>query len=334
MTGIKTIALKVALFAALSGTLLVLIVNTMMNGVPGDTEEYHAEFADVSGLRVGDDVKAAGVRVGQVTGIEATEHGANIDIELVDEQKLYETTRVIMRYANLVGQRYLALVQPRTRGQQMKAGQTVPMTRTDPGFDLTALLNGFRPLFEVLQPKDVNTLAESLVKVLQGEEGTVEQLFLQTANLTDFVADRDKIIGQVMTNLKPVLDNLAGQGNEITDTVRELRRLMTGLAKDRKSIGSSIDGISQLVGSTSEVLREVKQPVTGTTAELRRVAAMLRASEGEMKKALPAFSTIFRSLGKVTSYENALNIYVCRLMLRLEVAPIPMGSGPGSQACQ
>ncbi len=41
------------------------------------------------------------------------------------------------------------------------------MARTDPGFDLTGLLNGFRPLFKVLQPGDVNKLATSLVKVLQ-----------------------------------------------------------------------------------------------------------------------------------------------------------------------
>ena len=75
----------------------------------------------------------------------------------------------------------------------------MPLDRTDPGFDLTELLNGFRPLFEVLRPADVNQLASSLVQVLQGEGGTVEQLLQQTTQLTTYVADRDAVIGEVLT---------------------------------------------------------------------------------------------------------------------------------------
>ena len=115
--------------------------------------------------------------------------------------------------------------------------------RTGPGFDLTELLNGFRPLFEILQPGDVNQLATSMIKVLQGEGGTIEGLLGRRPELTNFVADRDEVIGEVMTNLTPVLENLAGQGGELRATVVELKNLMSGLARDRKSIGGSIDGI-------------------------------------------------------------------------------------------
>ncbi len=336
MTGIRSIAVKFALFAALSGLLLMLLVNTMANPVDGDTREFRAEFTDVSGLRVGDDVRAAGVRVGRVAAIEAASDGAEVELELVDGQPLLANTRLVMRYQNLLGQRYVAMVQPGRRGAELEAGATVPMTRTDPGFDLTELLNGFRPLFEVLDPEDVNTLAASLVTVLQGESGTVEQLLLQTATLTDFVADRDEVIGEVLTNLQPVLDNLAGQDDEIRTTVVELRRLMTGLATDRRSIGASIDGISQLVGSTNSLLQEVRRPVTGTSTQLREVAGMLRASEGELEQALPAFADIFRSLGQGMSYENALNIYVCTLTLQVGGLDLNLAgtNGANSEVCR
>ena len=221
MTGIKVVAAKVAAFAFAAVLLLILLVNTMANGVSGDKNEFKAEFSDVSGLRVGDDVKAAGVRVGQVTGIETTEDGAMVDFVLVDEQEIYDTTKVIMRYQNLLGQRYLQLRQEGARGDELQDGDTIEMFfvengrkewRTSPGFDLTELLNGFRPLFEILQPSDVNQLATSMIKVLQGEGGTIEGLLQQTAELTSFVADRDEVIDDVMTNLTPVLENLAGKG--------------------------------------------------------------------------------------------------------------------------
>lgn len=338
MTGLKQIAAKFIAFAALSGLLMVLLVNTMNNGVSGDTREFTAEFTDVSGLRVGDDVKAAGVRVGQVKEIGVSEEGATITLELVDEQKLYDNTRLVMRYQNLLGQRYIGLVQGADRGAEISSDDIIPVTLTDPGFDLTGLLNGFRPLFRVLQPKDVNTLATSLVKVLQGEGGTVEQLLRQTGQLTNFLADRDDVIGEVMTNLKPVLDNLAGQGDELTTTVRELRALMTGLARDRKSIGASIDGVSRLVGATSSLLQEVKVPLVRSTDRLVTVADMLEGSRKELKEAIPAYAMILGSLGRVTSYENALNVYVCSLSIAVTANGSginPAGNnGPWRQVCR
>lgn len=337
MTGLKSIAIKFAAFATLSGLMLLLLTNTMTNGVAGDTREVTAEFADVSGLRVGDDVKAAGVRVGQVKEIEATDEGAQITMEIVTEQAVLDNTKLVMRYQNLLGQRYIGMVQGAKRGAALKDGATVPVTQTDPGFDLTELLNGFRPLFKVLQPADVNSLATSIVKVLQGEGGTIEQLLKQTGELSNFLADKDAVIGDVMTNLKPVLDNLAGQGSEITTTVRELRSLMTGLARDRKSIGASIDGVSRLVGATSSLLKEVKVPLVGATDRLVTVADMLNKSRGTLEDALPAFGNIFESLGRATSYENALNVYVCSLAISLGegVAINPAGNnGPWSAVCK
>jgi phospholipid/cholesterol/gamma-HCH transport system substrate-binding protein len=110
---------------------------------------------------------------------------------------------------------------------------------------------------------------------------------------------------------------------------------MEGLAEERETIGDSIDGISQLVGTTSDVLKEVRQPMTGTSEQLKHVAAMLRAAEGDLEKALPAFAEIFRGLGKLTSYENALNVYVCTLTLHLGV---PINLAPGgtsnSEVCR
>lgn len=336
MSGIRLVALKFGIFALASGLLLMLLVNTMVNGVGGDARTYDAVFADVSGLRVGDDVKVAGVRVGRVDSIEVDDGAARVRIEVTEEQPLLETTSIVMRYQNLLGQRYLALVQGKQRGERLEDGATIPLGRTNPGFDLTDLLNGFRPLFEVLEPEDVNRLATSLVQVLQGEGGTVETLLQQTARLTNFVADRDEVIGDVLTNLTPVLDNLAGQGTELTGTVRELRALMTGLARDRKSIGRSIDGVSQLVGATSELLREARGPAARTIERFRTVAAMLAGSREELTAALQSFGTTFESLGRATSYENAINVYLCSFAFAYGDRDFnPAGNnGPWSEVCR
>jgi phospholipid/cholesterol/gamma-HCH transport system substrate-binding protein len=336
MTGIGRVALKFGVFVLGSALLLMLLVNTMVNGLGGGAKTYDAVFADVSGLRVGDDVKVAGVRVGRVESIEVDDDAARVRFELSEDQPILDTTSIVMRYQNLLGQRYLALVQGQDRGEELEDGATVPLDRTNPGFDLTELLNGFRPLFEVLKPEDVNRLATSLVQVLQGEGGTVETLLQQTARLTNFIADRDDVIGDVLTNLTPVLTNLAGQGTELKGTVGELRALMTGLARDRKSIGSSIDGVSQLVGATSDLLREARVPAKRTIERFRTVANMLATSREELNAALRSFGATFESLGRGSSYENAVNVYLCSFAFAVGDRDYNLAGedGPWSEVCR
>lgn len=337
MTGLRVIFVKFAAFAVASLALLLILVNTMANGLGADSRSFQAVFTDVSGLRSGDDVKVAGVRVGRVEDIEVEGDFARVSFELSDEQPLLETTEIVMRYQNLLGQRYLALVQTGKRGGELDGGSTVPVERTDPGFDLTELLNGFRPLFEVLEPADVNRLAASMVKVLQGEGGTVEVLLQQTAELTNFVADRDDVYSDVLTNLTPVLTNLAGQGDQLTSTVQELRALMTGLARDRRAIGSSIDGVSRLVGSTSGLLREVREPAIASVHEFVKVADMVARTRKELNAAIEKFGLIFEGLARSGSYENAINVYPCSFIIvvgKMLETNLAGDNGPWSQVCR
>ena len=333
---VRRTGLRFGAFALVALLLLVLLVNTMRNGLADDARTLTAEFQDVSGLRVGDDVKVAGVRVGRVSSIEVAGRAAEVELEVADTQPVLETTRVVMRYQNLIGQRYLALEQGPERGRELEAGEVIPASRTSPGFDLTELLNGFRPLFEVLDPDDVNALATSVVRVLQGEGGTVEQLLQQTTTLSTFVADRDELLGSVLDGLVPVLQDLAAQDEEFSGAVSDLRTLMTGLARERRSIGASIDGLGSLVEATTGLLEEARTPARETARELRDAAGLLAGTREELAEAIGSFEGTMGVLARATSYENALNIHLCSFIASLGPVGInPVGDdGPWSEACR
>jgi phospholipid/cholesterol/gamma-HCH transport system substrate-binding protein len=331
--GLRATTAKFVVFAVVSMLAFMLIYNTMQDEVSGDVVRYDAVFSDVSGLRVGDNVRVAGVQVGKVTSIEVKGRQAEIGFTLKKTQPLLDTTKLVMRYQNLLGQRYLALDQGPKLGTKVQPGSTVPINRTDPGFDLTALLNGFRPLFAVLRPQDVNQLASTIVHVLQGEGGTVAQLLSETTKLTNFLADRDAIFGEIVTNLTPVLQNLAGQGNAINTTVAELKSLMTGLAKQRGTIGSSIEQISQLINQTSDFLVDARAPSIQLVRSLRLTTGMVVANLDAVKGAVKGFPQLVAALGRVTSYQNAGNVYLCKLSLTASGVTVSTPDGPRSKVC-
>ncbi|WP_235736157.1 MlaD family protein [Nocardioides alcanivorans] len=170
--GVKAIAVKFGIFALVAILGFIALYNTMTNDVGGDQHTLKAEFENVSGLRQGDDVRISGVKVGRVEKVETYEadgtRRARVTMRVQKDQAISDTTHVTMRYQNLLGQKYLALTPGNKPGTKLKDGETIRIGRTSPGFDLTALLNGFEPLFNVLSPDDMNTLAENIVSVLQG----------------------------------------------------------------------------------------------------------------------------------------------------------------------
>lgn len=114
-------------FAVLATLLTYTIWSTLQRSVPGNTTSYSAVFTDVLGLRIGDDVRMAGVRVGRIDKIDFTDNYiAKVDFQIEARQHLTDTTKALVRYQNLIGQRYLALA-PGT-GE----GAVVPMRLADP----------------------------------------------------------------------------------------------------------------------------------------------------------------------------------------------------------
>ena len=98
-----------SLFMVVAVTLTWLVYVTLRRDVAGQTVPYAAVFSDVFGLREGDDVRMAGVRVGRVEKIELQGDLAKVSFVVQSDQQLLGTTVASVTYQNIVGQRYLGL---------------------------------------------------------------------------------------------------------------------------------------------------------------------------------------------------------------------------------
>ena len=194
------------------------------------TNSYSAIFTNASGLRSGQFVRASGVEVGKVKDVKLVDGGskAQVDFDVDRSLELFDETTASIRYLNLIGDRYLELKRGDSN-KKLPAGGTIPVERTEPALDLDALIGGFRPLFQSLDPDKVNTIAQSIVTVFQGQGGTINDILDQTASLTSALADRDQAIGEVINNLNTVLDTTVKHQQQFDDTVKNFETLITGL---------------------------------------------------------------------------------------------------------
>ena len=183
---------KFAIFTVVTLLATALLANTIANTDSRPTSSYGAIFVDAVNLNPGDEVRLAGVRVGSVSAVQL--YGgtkAKVTFGVDRAVPLSTTTQAVIRYRNLIGQRYLAIVDGPTSGAPLKPGAVIPEDRTQPALNLNTLFNGFRPLLAGLEPGDVNQLSYELIQVFQGEGGTLEGLLAHTASVTSTLADRD-----------------------------------------------------------------------------------------------------------------------------------------------
>lgn len=337
MTGLRPTALKLAVFGLVSVLLFVGLFRMMSNDVGGDAREWSARFTSVSGLRAGDDVRVAGVRVGRVDEIEVVDdRQALVTFTLARGQSLHRRSEITLRYQNLLGQRYLAIDAPADPGTVLEPGTEVPTSATSPGFDLTALLNGFEPLFSVLEPSEVNQLATNIVQVLQGESGTVEQLLRHTAEATRFLADREEVFDRVLANLTPVLENLDERSEDVDATVVQFRRLMTGLSRQKATFTDSIDHLGSLLASTSDLLTELRAPLRRDVSGLRRTFGLLVRERSLLAETVQTLPLLLGGFARSMQYGAYLNVYLCNLGVEVggQDAWVGGDGGPYSEACR
>jgi phospholipid/cholesterol/gamma-HCH transport system substrate-binding protein len=335
----KTVSagIKLAIFSIVSVLVTGLLAAIMGNIGFGAGTEYKAVFTTASMLEKGDDVRVGGVSVGEVKGVEHHDRvNAIITFRVKSDVPLTTASRAEVRFLNLVGDRYLALeAGADAEAQRLEAGETLPIEQTSPALDLTTLFNGFKPLFQALQPEQVNELSMNLVQVLQGEGGTIQGLLQKTASLTTTLADRDQLIGEVINNLNTTLATVNSRSEQVTQLVVELRGWMTDLAADRQIIGSSLDNISNLTVEVAGLLKGARPVLKADVAQLRKLAQLLNKKKNrdvivELVDRLPESMTDQTRTG---TYGSWYSYYVCGFSGEITL-PAGLGDLPVIQQLQ
>jgi phospholipid/cholesterol/gamma-HCH transport system substrate-binding protein len=302
--------LSLAVVVALCTTVLAL---TIANASGGARTTYTARFTDASGLLRGDDVRIAGVVVGTVDDVRIVDRRfAEVAFSVAQDQPLPASVGASILYRNLIGQRYLALEQGAgPAGETLPEGGTIPVERTRPPLNLTVLFNGFKPLLTALDPEQVNQLSFEIIQVLQGQGGTVKSLLAHTASLTNTLADRDEVIGQVIDNLNAVLDTVNARDGQLSELISSLQALVSGLAEDREPIGDAIVSIGELTNVTADFLKDARPPLKDDIGHLGDLAENLNAQDERLEQTIKNLPPKLKKVIRAGSYGSWFNFYLC-----------------------
>ncbi len=310
--------LKFGVFTVVMATLTAVLFFIFGQYRTSATNGYSAIFTDVSRLKAGDTVRAAGIRVGTVNSVELrSDTTVLVKFDADRGVALTTGTKAAVRYLNLVGDRYLELIDGPGSTRLLSAGAQIPIDRTAPALDLDLLLGGLKPVIQGLNPQDVNALTSSLVRVFQGEGDTLDSVFSKTSSFSNALADNNRTIQQLIDNMHAVLATLVKDGDKFSGAIDRLERLTAGLSQDRDPIGAAIESLDNGTASITDLLKKGRAPLAGTVEQLGRLAPLLDQGKDQIDAALQKAPENYRKLVRLGAYGSFIQFYVCGMTVRV-----------------
>ncbi|TQK68783.1 phospholipid/cholesterol/gamma-HCH transport system substrate-binding protein [Nocardioides sp. SLBN-35] len=307
VVGVAILALGLAL--ALSAKHLPVI---------GDGATYRAQFTEVGGLKKGDDVRMAGVRVGKVTALDLDGATVTVSFTVSDHaDQLRADTEASIRIKTLLGTMYVAL-EPKGAGR-LDAGDTIPTSRTTPPYDVVA---AFSDLTTTTQQIDTDQLAHAMDVLADASEhtpdgfrGTVDGITRLSQNLVK----RDEQIDALLKNLSGVADTLDARKGELARLFRDGGTLFAALTARRQAVHDLLVAVRDLSSQLRGLVRDTNATLKPTLVHLDSVLDVLEANEKSIDTALETLPTFYDGVNSATGNGPWIDGFIYNLMSMLGV---------------
>ena len=266
MRRMRGTAIRFGIFAVLTLGLTAFIGAQIAKIQFGDSYQLTAEFDDVTGLADGDDVKIAGVKVGQVNSIDTTDDGrASVTFSIDEGVQVPPDSEAAVRWRNLLGQRIVYLY-PGVGEGHLADGDEITHTRDV--VDIGALIDELGGVVGAIDPEQFNALITAVAGAVDGNEARVGDLLDSAGSLLTVLADRDETIQGLLEDFNTVSAALASRDQQVRTMVENLTLLTQAFAENEDLVDSTLTEL----GAYSSDLRTV---LTGNESELGDIVTSL-----------------------------------------------------------
>ncbi|CDO91018.1 mammalian cell entry protein [Mycobacterium triplex] len=314
----RSMVIKVSIFTVVMLMVAAGLVVVFGDFRFGDENTYHATFIDASKLKAGQKVRIAGVPVGSVNGLKLNpDNTVDVAFGIDSRYTLYSSTRAVIRYENLVGDRFLEITSGPGELRKLAPGGTINAQHTQPALDLDALLGGLKPVLKGLDADKVNTISGAVIELLQGQGGALSNVLADTSAFTKALGQRDQLIGDAITNLNSVLGTIDQRSAQFSASVDQLQQLISGLAQNKDSIAGAIPPLASTTTDLTELLKNSRRPLQGILENTRPLATEIDSRKAEVDNDIEQLGEDYLRLAALGAYGSFFNIYFCSVTIKI-----------------
>ncbi len=272
----------------------VLVAALRADDLPiiGGGDTYHAMFTEAGGLKVNDEVRIAGVRVGKVNSIELDRDQVKVTFKVDDAADFGRDTRAAVKVKTILGSMFLAL-EP-AGGGQLKEDGTIPASRTTSPFDVVEAFEGLAATSEQI---DTDQLAESLTTLADLTRNTPDEFrgaLDGLSRLSSNIAAKDEQLNTLLVNLERVSTVLDERDQDIIALMEDSDVLFRALVARRDAVHELLVSTTTLSKELTRLIRDSREDLAPALAHLENVVAVLNKNEDNLDSSLRLMAPFYR----------------------------------------
>ena len=269
-------------FAFLVGLLHLLEHTYSMEGV----------FADASGLKSGDDVKLAGVKVGRVTDIEVDRASGNVRVSWVvdDGVDIGQDAGAEIALSSLLGAKHIRITNPvagDTMMEDLPADQrVVPLERTSVPYDVFELTRVATHGIEQTDTEELNQLLVDLADITEGKATTVADLVTGIRKVGAAVNERDQKFAALLDQADRLSTTLADKDDEIVQLLDSSKQILDMIVARRNDLAIALGDSAHAVQELDRVISDNKTQIDSILDSLAPTLDVVSANQDDIDRTL------------------------------------------------
>ncbi|MCW2847249.1 MAG: virulence factor Mce family protein [Marmoricola sp.] len=293
--------------------IILLIAAFKAGSLPliGGGDTYHAAFAEAGGLKVNDEVRIAGVRVGKVTGVDLKNGKVDVSFQVKTPSKFGTQTVAAIKVKTLLGAMFIAL-EPKGPGQ-LKEDSTIPVSRTRSPYDVVQAFSGLAQRAEDI---DTTKLAESintLAALTKDTPANFQSTLRGLSRLSETVASRNDQIGELLQNLNTVSGTLANRDQDIVKLMKDSDVLLRALVARRAAIHKLLVSTSRLSTELTLLVQQTRADLKPALSNLQGVVNVLLKNQNNLDESLRLMAPFYKVFQNTLGSGPWFDTYIANL---------------------
>ncbi|WP_375001751.1 MCE family protein [Aeromicrobium sp. CTD01-1L150] len=289
---------------------LIFALTFNANALPviGGGAKHTAHLAESGGLKPGNEVRVAGVKVGEVSDISLEQETVVVQFRAKGVE-LGDQTRAAVKVKTLLGQKFLSL-EPQGRGELETA---IPVSRTTTPYDVNA---AFSDLSSTITEIDTEQMEESFEVLSDAFEDTPESVREMVDGLTSLsrtISTRDEELAALLEATAEVSGTLKDRNAEIEGIITQGSSLLSELENRRETVRSLLQGTRRLGVQLRGLVHDNEKQLRPALARLDELSAILQRNQDNLEKAVALIGPYYRNVTSALGSGRWIDSYVCGL---------------------
>ena len=281
-------------------------------------QAHSAALSEAGGLKAGDDVRIAGVKVGKVTAVDLEGSHVRVDFRVGRSTELGSQTSATVRIKTILGQKFLAL-DPAGKGDLTRE---IPLSRTTPAYDVVEAFSDLATTTEDIDTGQLATALDTVANTFRDSPEEVRAAVDGLGRLSRTVASRDAQLRELLQHANGVTGVLADRNKELVSLLTDGDLLLQELRKRRADIHTLLVSTVTLSQQLTGLVRENRAAIGPALANLKNVLATLEANQANLDQSIRLVAPFVRVFANTTGNGRWFDTYIQNL--------VPVPGGPGS----